>query len=176
MFKRSNKQSETWLPYMQAAALGTIAGIRSMSAPALVSSYLSSDAAPQQPASPFLDLFTGKGAGLLHILTVLEMLGDKLPGMPDRTDVLPLLGRVLSGAVAGGALFAAHRESHLVGAAVGGTTALLSTYASYYFRQTLSHRLPLSGPLVGALEDAAIFGIWKAFQLGSDVRLSPLKQ
>ncbi|MGH9310283.1 MAG: DUF4126 domain-containing protein, partial [Vicinamibacterales bacterium] len=71
-----------------AGALGAVSGSRSMLAPALVAR-----AHHASPAAPILALLAGG-----------EMMADKMPFIPSRTDALPLAGRIVSGALAGAAV------------------------------------------------------------------------
>jgi uncharacterized membrane protein len=99
---------------------------------------------------------------VVHALSVGEMISDKLPFMPDRTDTLPLLGRGVLGGLAGAAIFDAHAKSRVVGALVSGTSAVLSTYGSYHLRRILSEKAHLSGVVAGLMEDGVMIGLRKA--------------
>lgn len=143
--------------YLRIAALGALAGIRSMSAPALLSIYLS--AQEPSPADTPPGLLNGPPiTQLFQLMTLGEMVADKLPFLPDRVALLPRLGRMLSGGLAGAALAAANHIHPLVGALIGGAAALAATYASYYLRRLLGERLHVPDPLVGMLEDGLVVG------------------
>jgi uncharacterized membrane protein len=134
----------------------TLAGMRSMSAPAFLSHYLS-----QQPHSGlagsrlrFLQKpFTAK---LLKVLAAGELIGDKLPTAPNRTDPQLLVGRALSGALVGAAWYRSRHGSALSGGVLGGLAAVAATYVSLALRMGISQQLNVPTALVGVGEDAAV--------------------
>ncbi|NJK81825.1 MAG: hypothetical protein HC914_18975 [Chloroflexaceae bacterium] len=146
-----------WSPYLQAAGLGAIAGIRSMWAPAIASTYLNKDA----PAENELSI-SSPIVALLHLLALGEMVSDKLPFIPERTSALPLIGRGLSGALVGGLVFASQRESLIIGALVGSGAAVASTYLSYAVRQLLTEQMHIPLAVAGMVEDMAVLSMRKA--------------
>src|SRR4051812_16793135 len=52
-------------------------------------------------------------------LALLELIGDKLPGIPNRTDLGPVVGRVAAGALIGATVARAAGRDRLTGALVG---------------------------------------------------------
>lgn len=85
-----------------------------------------------------------------------EVIGDKLPWIPDRTAPGPLFGRVIFGA-AGGALVERHEGGRgLRGALVGGATAAIATLVLHRTRRWLSRHTPLPAIAWGFAEDAAV--------------------
>lgn len=151
-FKSPARPAKFW-PVMGFAAL---AGMRSMSAPAFLSHYLS-----QQPHSGlagsrlrFLQKpFTAK---LLKVLAVGEFIGDKRPSAPNRTDPPVLLSRLLSGALVGAAWYKSRHGSALSGGLLGGLAAVAATFVSYALRMGISKQSGLPSALVGLGEDAAV--------------------
>lgn len=137
--------------------LGAIAGMRSMSAPALVSGYLArtgrggSDALTDRLSSP-------RVAKALALMAMGELVVDKLPGVPDRIDIGPLTGRMLSGAVSAAALALLRRRSVVAGAATGAGAAILAAYLAYYLRREAGERSGLPDTLFALLEDAVVLG------------------
>lgn len=129
--------------------------MRSLSAPALLSAELARRARDgAQPAFPASLLASPVAARLLGVLAAGEMLGDKLPFIPDRTDPLPLIGRALSGALVGAAVAAdEHREMWLP-ALVGVAAAVAATFAAHWIRGAVDRRLP--DTVVGLAEDGIV--------------------
>lgn len=141
--------------FTQAVALATIAGVRSMSAPALLAKY-ASEHKGKFKKTPFNWILSENVQGIAPILALGEMVGDKLPFAPNRISPMLLLGRVGSGALVGAALFASEKEDTLTGAVVGGGAAFFSSFVSFAIRVGVSKVLHLPSPIVGLAEDAAV--------------------
>jgi uncharacterized membrane protein len=89
------------------------------------------------------------------------MVADKLPGIPARIQLLPLLGRAASGAVAGAALSDADGEEWATGAALGAAAAVASAFGTYTLRRALTRELGLPDLLVAIVEDMAALAAGK---------------
>jgi uncharacterized membrane protein len=140
--------------FFATAGLGVAAGMRSMTAPAALAHVLSSQTfrPHDQPARL---LASERVAGLAKLAAVGEWVGDKMPFVPDRTDPLPLGGRIGSGALVGAAAAAARRESLLVGAFVGAAGAVAGSFAMVRVRKALPKALGIPDLPVALAEDAA---------------------
>ncbi len=134
----------------------TLAGMRSMSAPAFLSHYLLRQPSSNLGRSPLRLLHKPGTARLLKVLAAGEMLGDKLPNAPDRTAPPVLLGRLLSGALVGAAWYKSRHGSALGGGLLGGVAAVAATFVSYALRTGISRRADLPIGLVGVGEDAVV--------------------
>ena len=88
-------------PFWPAVGFATLAGLRSMSAPAFLSHLLTHQPTSGLDGSPLRLLQKPLVATGLKLMAAGEMVADKLPGMPDRTAPSVLLGRLLSGALVG---------------------------------------------------------------------------
>jgi uncharacterized membrane protein len=106
---------------------------------------------PLQPAR--LLAAPGVAAGATA-LAVMELVADKLPGIPNRTDPLPLAGRVIAGGVIGAAIAALTGRERLRGAAVGAVAALIGAHLGFQLRRELAERLP--DPLAAVVEDITV--------------------
>jgi uncharacterized membrane protein len=83
-----------------------------------------------------------------------EIVVDKLPGMPSRTNAAPLFARVTIGAFVGATVA---RHARPAGGALGAATALLGSYCGAAVRGRVGrHRL--ADIAVALLEDAAAVG------------------
>lgn len=139
----------------QAFALGVVAGMRSMTAPALVTHQLSRD---RRPKLGRLNFMRSKAAATaFKVAAAGELIGDKLPSAPPRTQPGPLVGRALSGALCGAALARSRRESAVAGAVLGAVGGLVGTYAFYGLRGTLT-KAGLPDLVVALGEDALAVG------------------
>jgi uncharacterized membrane protein len=141
---------------LRTVALAAISGVRSMAAPALLARAASRGDVSGLRATPFAFLGDDRASALLQTLMVGEMIGDKTPFIPSRVAAGPLLGRALSGALVGSALFASRGRQTLSGALLGAASALAGVYAADRLRSTTTHGLGLPDPLFGLLEDGLI--------------------
>lgn len=138
-------------------AIGVVAGLRSMTAPAVVSwaAHLK-----------WLDLqhsqlaFLGSTAAV-YILTAgatVELIVDKLPKTPRRTELLGLIARFALGGLSGAALCAAANQSIVLGVVLGGVGGVAGGFAGYEARTRLVKALKVSDTVVALLEDAVAIG------------------
>lgn len=143
--------------------LGIIAGMRSMSAPAFTSRFLSRQAAsnakhtPNDKTSLPLRLLQDKRTVLLTTtLAIGELLADKLPFIPNRTDPGPLLGRAASGALVGAALAQHNGRAVFPLALLGSGGAILSAFTFFNLRHKAVVQLHVPDPLLGVAEDLLV--------------------
>ncbi len=75
-----------------------------------------------------------------------ELVADKLPFIPARTQAGPLVVRVIFGALCGGALcvgaVATPNGGMVAGAILGGAGGLAGAFAGYHYRRGLAGRVP----------------------------------
>lgn len=143
-------------PFWQTIGLGTLAGMRSMSAPAITSHILSHHQSKNLEGSPFRYMQSEKVATVLKVLAVSEFIGDKLPSAPNRIKPLVLGGRIISGAVAGASIYKAAGGKALNGALIGGASAAASTFISFFIRKATVKRTTFIDPVIGMIEDALV--------------------
>ena len=135
--------------------IGCVCGLRSMTAPAVVCwgahlGWLALD------GSPLAFLHNPISLGVFSALAVGELIGDKLPSIPNRTKPGPLVVRIFFGALAGAALCIAAHIALAYGIVLGGAGGVVGAYAGYSTRRALSSRLP--DVLVALVEDAIAVG------------------
>ena len=150
-------------PFWQAIGLGTIAGFRSMSAPALTSHILSHHQSKALEGSPFNFIQSKKVATAFKLLAITEFVGDKLPNAPDRIKLPVISARFLAGALAGASIYKASGNKAYIGAVLGGSAAILSTFGSFYLRKTTVKTTKLFDPIIGGIEDALVLGASAGF-------------
>ena len=142
--------------FRQTLALGAMAGMRSMSAPATISHALSKNHSNALADSPLRFMQSPTTAKVLKALAVAEVGGDKLPGMPDRT-ILPILSsRSMSGALVGAVAYKAKKGNVLVGALLGSAMAIAASYGALYLRKTLRRTTGLPDTVWALLEDGLV--------------------
>lgn len=141
-------------PNWKAFGLGVIAGMRSMSAPALISHFLNKVPADSLQGSPLRFMQSSSVSTGLKLLAVTEIIADKLPNTPNRIAPPVLLVRGLSGALVGLTLNQANGEPKFTGAILGGIGAIAASYGFFYLRKNLSKSTNCPDLVWAVLEDA----------------------
>jgi uncharacterized membrane protein len=137
--------------------MGAVAGMRSMSAPAMVSQVAKAGSIGMGNAE--LDfLHSPKIAYAMTALAVGEVIADKLPFMPKRTGGLSLVGRAVAGGLSGAAIASSKRKSPIWGALAGAAGAIAAAYMFYHLRRTAKEKLHFPDPVPALLEDAIVAG------------------
>ena len=144
--------------YFNAFQIGIIAGMRAMTAPALVSDKISSASVNPMGDSKLRFMHSPITANLLKVAAIGELIGDKLPSAPSRIGAAQLPGRILSGALSGGALSEAEGRELPYGAVAGALGAAVGSYAFYYLRHWLTTEQDIPDPYVALAEDALAIG------------------
>lgn len=139
------------------ALFGALTGIRSFSGPAFVSRRLARERARKGLGRQL------RRPGMQRALGALaagEMVADKTPVVPARTEPGPLAGRAVLGGLAG---LAASRSSgrgiRIATALVGAGAAAGAAVLAYRLRREAGRRLAVPDPLLGAAEDAIVLGV-----------------
>ena len=151
----------------QTVGLGALAGFRSMTAPALLSSNLLTYRPHILRNSPLRYLQKPLVAHGLKLLAAGEMGADKLPQMPDRISPTALAGRAAAGALVGATLYKINHDGQWRGALLGGVAAVAGSYLSFWLRRKATTESGLPGGVVGGLEDALTVGMGLALTKGS---------
>jgi len=136
---------------------GATAGLRTMSAPAMVCwganfGWLSLTHSP-------LSFLTSKISLIVFtLLAIGELIGDKLPQTPSRLTAFPLIARVVFGALAGAALVITAGAPLGLGIAAGPVGALFGAFAGYHLRRALTVRAGLPDLPIALIEDLVAIG------------------
>jgi uncharacterized membrane protein len=142
---------------LKAITIGIIAGMRSMSAPALTSSYLAQN--ENLASSPLGRLASPTASRVLKVLAAGEILADKLPMVPSRVSAGPLVTRIASGAVSGAAVSAADKKQAEIGAVWGGVAAVAGAFGFYHLRRRVGAEIRVSDAVLGIVEDAIVISV-----------------
>lgn len=145
-------------PFWQAVSIGTLAGFRSMSAPAITSHILSHHQSAGLNRSALSFMQSDKTAIAFKLMALAEFAGDKLPSAPNRIAFPVITTRFLSGALAGASIYKAKGHKAYVGAILGGSAAILSTFGSFYLRKATVKGTKILDPIIGSIEDALVVG------------------
>ncbi len=137
--------------------LGVVAGLRSMTAPAVVA-WAAHVGPLQLDGTPLALLASAPARYLLLAAMIGELVADKLPFTPNRTRTGPFVARVISGALSGGALAAGVGQSLVAGAGVGALGAVAGTLGGFRARTGLVRALGKPDYVVALAEDAVAVG------------------
>ena len=139
-----------------ALGIGIVAGLRSLTAPAVVAwgahlGWLNLD------ASSVAFMGSTTAVAILSLLAISELIADKLPMIPRRTAPVPLIARVATGSFCGACLCAAVGKLLFAGALLGGVGGIIGAFLGYGIRRRLD--LHVKDFVVAICEDAIAIGL-----------------
>ncbi|MGA6982064.1 MAG: DUF4126 family protein [Candidatus Sulfotelmatobacter sp.] len=136
-----------------AFGIGVVAGLRSMTAPAVVAwaahlgwIYLS--------GSPLAFVGSRWAVGIFTLAALGEFVADLLPTTPARTSAFPLMVRVVVGFLTGACLAVGGGVSLWFGGIAGSAGAIAGTFGGYYARAGLVRTLRVADAMIAIPEDA----------------------
>jgi uncharacterized membrane protein len=144
--------------FTAASAIGLVSGMRTFLPPAILAQMVRIGTL-EVDDSPLAKIGHPTTATAIALLSIGELIGDKLPSMPDRTKPVALIPRILSGAFCGAVLCVPKKRSPIVGALAGAFGAAGGTFAAYHLRKLISESLDLPNPAAGAIEDGIAVGL-----------------
>jgi uncharacterized membrane protein len=150
-----------------AAGLGAIAGMRSFSAPLALSQAARNDSL-NLAGTPLSLLGSANGAHVTAALALGELIADKTPFIPNRTDPPSLVARFASGALAGASIAISRKQGWIAAALIGGATAIGATFAAFELRRRAGEVSDLPDIVWALAEDAIVIG--SAFALVSALK------
>jgi len=132
--------------------IGVFAGLRSLTAPAVVSwatylGWLKLDG----PLALFGNVTC---VAVSTALAIAELVADKLPKTPARTAPLGLGARIVTSAISGAAVAVAGNQAAALGAALGAVGGVVGAFAGFQARVRLVKALGTRDLVVALLEDA----------------------
>ena len=136
--------------------IGCVCGLRSMTAPAVIAwgahlGWLHLDGG-------LFGFFANKITLIVFSLfAVGELVADKLPFIPARTEIGPLAVRAIFGGLCGAALCVAGHASLVAGSILGALGGAAGAFAGYAYRHRLAGKVPRPG-VSAALEDVVAVG------------------
>lgn len=139
---------------LQSAVLGLLAGLRTTAAPVALTHILSNRKSRTLDGTRLSFLHSTTLATAIKVLSVSEVVVDKLPSTPNRIEPAGVAGRALSGALAGATICKAAGDKTLSGALIGATAAIASTYVGYFLRRSIVKSSGIADPVIGGIEDA----------------------
>jgi uncharacterized membrane protein len=134
-----------------ASFIGFFAGLRSLTAPAVVAwaAYLGW-LGLQPPLSLIGSL---PSVIILTLLAAGELVADKLPGTPKRTAAPGLIARIVTGGLAGACVAVGTAQPALPGAVLGVAGGLVGAFAGYHLRLRLVNGLGVRDIYLALVED-----------------------
>lgn len=138
---------------LAAFGIGIVAGLRSMTAPAVVSWAARLHRLDLQ-SSRLAFLASAAAAYIFSALGIGELVADKLPFVPNRTSPLPITFRILSGAVCGAALGLSANRLIVQAALLGGLGAVNGAFGGFHVRRMLVKYLKIPDLGIALAEDA----------------------
>jgi uncharacterized membrane protein len=146
---------QDWETYSGAALLGTLAGMRSMAAPAVLG-QLSRNGSLAGVNNALAVVSKPRFAKVATVLALGELIADKLPITPNRTAAGPLLGRAISGGLSGAVICSARKRPIWAGALIGAAAAVGAAYAAYEVRKRIGEKLHVPDVAIAIAEDILV--------------------
>lgn len=154
------------LTVLLAFSIGVVAGLRSLTAPAVVAwaAYLGW---LNLHGSPLAFMGSVWAVVIFTLLALVEFVTDQLPTTPARTTTVPLAARIVMGALSGSCLGVAGGASLWQGALVGAIGGIAGAFAGYQARVGLARALRAPDYAIAVPEDlvAIILGLVIASRL-----------
>ena len=138
--------------YLLAACIGIVAGLRSLTAPAVVAwgAFLGRiDLA----GSPLGFMGSKAAVAIFTLLALGEFVSDLLPRTPSRTAPGPLIARIVMGGLCGSCLSLSSGRSLIAGAVLGGIGGVVGAFGGYQARTRLVRSLGVKDFFVAIPED-----------------------
>ena len=141
-----------------AAGIGLVAGLRSLTAPAVVA-WAAHLGWINLHNSPLAFMGSKWTVVIFTVLAVVELVSDQLPSTPARTGAVGLSARIMTCALTGACLAAAGNATLWLGAIAGIVGAIAGAFGGYYARVGLVRSLRVPDFMIAISEDAIAIGL-----------------
>jgi uncharacterized membrane protein len=140
-----------------ALGIGFTAGLRSLTPPAVVAwgahlGWLNLNNSPLAFMGSIIAVI------IFSLLALFELFVDLQPSTQKRTAPVPLIARILTGALCGACICAATNQSLIIGAILGGVGGIMGAFAGYETRKKLVVALNIKDIFIAVLEDLITIG------------------
>jgi uncharacterized membrane protein len=137
--------------------IGVVSGLRSVTAPAVVAwgahlNWLNL----RNTALSFMA--STAAVVIFSLLALVELISDKLPSTPSRTEPVGLIARVLLGGLSGAGVALSGAQSMVLGALLGAVGGVAGAFAGHEARTRLVKALKVPDFVIALLEDAVAIG------------------
>jgi uncharacterized membrane protein len=146
------------LALLLAFGIGVVAGLRSLTAPAVVA-WAAHLRWIDLSGSPLAFMGSTSAVAIFTLLALLELVADQLPTTPARTSALGLSARAFTGLLTGACLAFAGRTSPGLGALLGAAGAIAGAFGGYRARVGLVRALRVPDVVIAVLEDLIAIGV-----------------
>ena len=135
-----------------AFGIGVVAGLRSMTAPALACWAV--HLGWLRPGPGLVWMGSRLAVAVFTLGAMGELVADKLPIVGKRTAPGPLVARIVLGGLSGAAIGATAGDATTLGAVAGGIGGIAGAFAGYHARASLVKGLGVRDVVIALLEDA----------------------
>ena len=138
---------------------GAASGMRSAAGPALAAWQLRDVRSRRRHRAPRRLLAADHAPEIAAVLALGELVADKLPAMPNRTDLASIIGRAAAGGLAAVALLPPRSSPRVLIAhgLIGASAAIIAAHLSFRARRRLAHGNGANGRMIGLAEDALTY-------------------
>jgi uncharacterized membrane protein len=137
--------------------IGIVAGLRSLTAPAVVS-WAAHRNWIDLHNTPLSFMGSTVMVSIFVLLALGELVADQLPSTPSRTKPVGLIARIVLGGLSGACVAVAGAQSIVIGALLGAVGAVAGAFAGYEVRTRLVRALKVPDLVIAVLEDAVAIG------------------
>ena len=141
-----------------AFGIGVVAGLRSLTAPAVVA-WAAHIGWLNLQGSPLAFMGSIWTVVIFTLLALLELVADKLPGTPSRTAPVGLSSRIVTGALSGSCLAVAGNATLWMGALAGALGGIAGAFGGYQARVGLVRALRVPDAVIAISEDLVAIGL-----------------
>jgi uncharacterized membrane protein len=141
-----------------ALGIGIVAGLRAMTAPAVVA-WAAHLGWINLAGSSFAFMGSKWAVGIFTLAALGELVSDQLPKTPARTTAGPLTARIVMGALTGACLAISGGASLALGVLLGALGSVIGTFAGYRARVGLVKSLGVPDIAVAIPEDLVAIGL-----------------
>jgi uncharacterized membrane protein len=145
------------LTLLLAFCIGIVAGLRSLTAPAVVA-WAARLGWVNLSASPLAFMGSAWAVGILTLLALIELVADQLPTTPARTTAVPLGARIVTGLLTGACVGIAGGGSLWLGALLGAVGGIAGAFGGYRARVGLVRALHVPDFAIAIPEDLIAIG------------------
>jgi uncharacterized membrane protein len=137
--------------------IGVVAGLRSLTAPAVVAWAAHKNWLNLQ-STPLAFIGSITALVIFVVLAIGELIADQLPNTPSRTKPPGLIARIILGGLSGAAVAAAGAQSLGIGGILGAAGGIAGAFGGYQVRTRLVRALKVPDFVIAFLEDAIAIG------------------
>jgi uncharacterized membrane protein len=141
-----------------ASCIGIVAGLRSLTAPAVVA-WATHLGWINLHGSPLAFMGSPWAVGIFTLLALGELVADQLPSTPSRTAPVGLSARIVMGALTGACLGIAGGASAWVAALAGAVGGIAGAFGGYQARAGLVRALRVRDVVIAIPEDLIAIGL-----------------